>query len=55
MKEIIVKIDEDVVNNIQLKDFEAAGMRSVIMTLIETHSAEQNPVILDSPIFIGYQ
>jgi hypothetical protein len=55
MKEIKIQIPEDVVNGIQLKDFEAVSMQAVITGMLETHALDADARIIESPIFMGYQ
>lgn len=55
MKEIKIQIPEDVVNGIQLKDFEAVSMQSVITGMLESHALDADDRIISSPVFVGYQ
>ena len=55
MKEIKIQIPEEVVNGIQLKDFEAASMQTVITNMLESHSLDADTRIIESPVFLGYQ
>lgn len=55
MKEIKITIPAEMVNEIQLKDFEIASMQSVITGILETHVLDTDANIIESPIFIGYQ
>jgi hypothetical protein len=55
MKEIKIQIPEDVVNGIQLKDFEAVSMQAVITNMLESHALDADMRIIESPVFVGYQ
>ena len=55
MKEIKIQIPEEVVNGIQLKDFEAVSMQAVITNMLESHSLDADTRIIESPVFLGYQ
>lgn len=55
MKEIKIKIPAEVVNAIQLKDFEAAAMQSVTANLLESHLLDDDDRVIKSPVFVGYQ
>ena len=55
MKEIKVIIPTEIVNSIQLKDFEVLSMQNVIASLLESHLLDEDDRIMKSPIFIGYQ
>ena len=55
MKEIKIQIPEEVVNSIQLKDFEAVSMQAVITNMLESHSLDADTRIIESPVFLGYQ
>ena len=55
MKEIKIQIPEDVVNGIQLKDFEAVSMQAVITSMLESHALDADDRIITSPVFMGYQ
>lgn len=55
MKEIKIQIPEDVVNGIQLKDFEAVSMQAVITNMLESHALDADTRIIESPVFVGYQ
>lgn len=55
MKEIKIQIPENIVNNIQLKDFEMIAMQAVITNMLEAHSLDIDTKIIDSPVFLGYQ
>ena len=55
MKEIKIQIPENVVNDIQLKDFEAISMQMVITNMLEAHALDDDTRIIDSPVFKGYQ
>ena len=55
MKEIKIQIPEEVVNGIQLKDFEVISMQAVIANMLETHALDESMQIIESPVFVGYQ
>ncbi len=55
MKEIKIQIPEAIVNNIQLKDFEAVSMQAVITSMLESHALDTDTRIIESPVFVGYQ
>ena len=55
MREIKIQIPEDVVNRIQLKDFEAVSMQAVITNMLESHALDADTTIIESPVFVGYQ
>ena len=55
MKEIKIQIPAEVVNNIQVKDFEIISMQNVIASLLESHLLDEDDRMIKSPIFIGYQ
>lgn len=55
MKEIKIIIPAEIVNNIQLKDFEIMSMQNVIASLLESHLLDEEDKVVNSPIFIGYQ
>lgn len=55
MKEIKITIPEDVVNDIQVKDFTYNAAKDVIAGLIESHSVDLDDRIIGSPVFVGYQ
>ena len=55
MKEIKLQIPEEVVNSIQLKDFETVSMQAVITNLLETHALDTDTRLIESPVFVGYQ
>ena len=55
MKEIKIKIPAEVVNAIQLKDFEAVAMQSVTANLLESHLLDDDDRVIKSPVFVGYQ
>jgi hypothetical protein len=55
MREIKIQIPEEVVNRIQLKDFEAVSMQAVITNMLESHALDADTTIIDSPVFVGYQ
>lgn len=55
MREIKIQIPEEVVNRIQLKDFEAVSMQAVITNMLESHALDADTTIIESPVFVGYQ
>ena len=55
MKIIKIQIPQEIVNNIQLKDFEVASMQAVIANILETHAFDKDARVVKSPVFIGYQ
>lgn len=55
MTEIKIQIPEEVVNKIQLKDFETISMQSVIANILESHVLDTDARILETPVFGGYQ
>ena len=55
MKIIKIQIPQEIVNNIQLKDFEVISMQSVIANLLETHALDKDERVIKSPVFVGYQ
>ena len=55
MKEIKIQIPREVVNGIQLKDFEAVSMQAVITNMLESHALDADTRIIESPVFVGYQ
>ena len=54
MTEIKIQIPEEVVNKIQLKDFETMSMQSVIANVLESHALDADARILETPVFGGY-
>ena len=55
MKEIKIQIPREVVNGIQLKDFEAVSMQAVIANMLESHALDEDTRVIESPVFVGYQ
>lgn len=55
MKEVKIIIPTEVVNKIQLKDFEILSMQNVTASLLESHLLDEEDKIINTPVFIGYQ
>ncbi len=55
MKTMKVQVNEDVVNDIQLKDVEAQMSKEVIVQIIESHKFEEDTSFMESPVFKAYQ
>lgn len=50
-----ITINEDLVNEIQLKDATVQTMKDVVKNLIETHALEEKDIVTISPVFFGLQ
>ena len=51
----VVRVDEEVVNNIQAKDVEAQVAKDVISQLVETHNLDEDVSFMQSPVFQALQ
>lgn len=55
MKKVNIAIDEEIVNKIQLKDFEMQASKDVIAVLLDTHTLDADAKLVASPVFAAYQ
>lgn len=54
MKQTIL-VNEDMVNEIQMKDATEQSMKSTIAAYLETHALDETDKALSSPVFVSYQ
>lgn len=55
MQRNTIKINEDVVADIQLKDATVQVMQNTLSVFLDTHSLDATDDILNSPIYAGFQ
>lgn len=49
-----IEIDENMVNNIQLKDCKVHAMQAIVNNFLETHLLDTSLEAINSPIFIAF-
>lgn len=50
-----ILVNEEVVNDIQLKDAKVQGLQAVLENMITAHLMDEKNILSTSPVFLGFQ